>query len=176
MARLKNGYRSEVVEDDKYHILSMDYENFIIVIMDGIYCRLAAIFTVKPSPFFTPRLRSFMEEFEEIYAPYLQSNSGSMDVFNKADNFFNKYIHYSMTRPIELNLTTKAKNLQKDINLSVEEMRMMNVIQSFLREKDYVRLRTVVNLYGTTSKNAELIAVKGIVGFAVQEFPAARGP
>ena len=81
-----------------------------------------------------------------------------------------------MTRPVEINQSTKAKKLQKDIDLTPEEQRMMNVLQSFLREKDYVRLRTVVNLYGATTKEAEMSAVKGSRGTLVQKSSATRGP
>ncbi len=50
------------------------------------------------------------------------------------------------------------------MEFTADEERMINVIQTFLREMDYVRLRTVAGFYTIETKEKELNAIKGIVG------------
>jgi hypothetical protein len=148
----------------KYRMMSLDYQDFVILLLDGQFVRVATIFASKPSEYFESRLRYFVEEFEEMYGMFLTDFAGAVDAFEKADGLFNKYLHFNMTRPIGLAESTHAKKLQKNVELTDGELRMTNVIQTFLREKDYVRLRTVASLYATATKEEELNAIKAIMG------------
>jgi hypothetical protein len=161
---LRSGKRQDSAGSEKPRTMYMDYQDFVIVVQDGTFVRVASIFAMKPSKYFEERLHRFVEDFEDTYKSFLTDFDGALAPFQKADRFFDKHVQFAMTRPVEINQTTKAKKLQKDVELSIEEQRMMNVIQSFLREKDYVRLRTVVSLYANATHEAELSAVKGIVG------------
>ena len=156
--------KSVTATGGKSRIMSMDYQDFVILLLDGEFTRVAAIFVAKPSAYFEFRLRQFAEDFEDTYNMFLNPFAGSVDAFEKADTLFNKYLHFNMTRPIELAEATHAKKLQKNVELTDGEQRMLNVIQTFLKERDYVRLRTVASLYATVTKEEELTAIKGIVG------------
>lgn len=161
---LRSKKKQATTNGGKFRIMFFDYQDFVILLLDGRFIRVATIFATKPSVHFETRLRQFAEEFEDMYEMFLTSFAGSIDAFQKADGLFNKYLHFHITRPIGLAQSTKAKKAQKNVELTDEEHRMMNVIQTFLREKDYVRLRTVASLYATATKEQEMTAVKGIVG------------
>ncbi|GAB4317780.1 MAG: hypothetical protein Kow0069_20600 [Promethearchaeota archaeon] len=147
-----------------YRTMFFDYHDFKIQMMDGERVRVAVIFAEDPSPYFNSRLARFVEEFEDIYAFFLEEFDGRLDPFEKSAQLFNRHVHFDMTRPVELVESTKAKKLQAVGTLTEDEERVANVIRAFLKEADHVRLRTIVSLYSSGTPEEVESVVAGIVG------------
>ncbi|MHA1274410.1 MAG: hypothetical protein ACTSQS_13385 [Promethearchaeota archaeon] len=101
-AQFRKEIKKDIKESKEGKIFQLDYQDFIILITDANFIRVALILEGTPSEQLKESLWAFTNEFEKEFWPYLENFSGDIQPFRAAEDMIKIYFNTDLMYPLQL--------------------------------------------------------------------------
>ncbi len=136
----------------------MNYKDHHIVMFDGIFVRIAAIYSVIPSEKVINQLKDFSEIFEEKFYNELANWTGEIHKFSSSEALIEEKFALS------LNLLHKTKIIESDeYTLNKLEKEIYNFSLKLMESKGHFYLENLLNNYKDVKEKKLLYVFEAII-------------
>ncbi|MBD3227603.1 MAG: hypothetical protein GF329_05380 [Candidatus Lokiarchaeota archaeon] len=120
----------------------LSYENFIILVSDGKYIRIALILDNKPSKRLTHKAKEFIKHYESKYKSELEIFDGLLKPFRNTNKDIEKIFEVSLLAPHRIGKIAEIK--VKELNKL--EDNYLNIAALIQKQKEYFSIPLIVDM------------------------------
>ena len=136
----------------------MNYKDYHIVMFDGVFIRIAAIYSILPSENVINQLKEFSEIFEERFYNELANWTGEIHVFSSSEALIKE--KFALT----LNLPHKTKIIEADeYNLNKLEKEIYDFSLKLMESKEYFYLENLLDNYKDVKESKLLYVFEAVI-------------